>query len=43
MRGLIQTGVPLGDWKDKLMKQPNRISEAYLASTQRQHVNLGAA
>ncbi len=42
MRGLIQTGAHLGEWKDKLLKEPNRISEAYLASAQRQHVNLGA-
>jgi NAD(P)H-nitrite reductase large subunit len=42
MRGLIQTGAPLGKWKDKLMKEPNRISEAYLASAQRQHADLGA-
>ncbi len=41
MRGLIQTGAHLGEWKDKLLKEPNRISEAYLASAQQQHVNLG--
>lgn len=41
MRGLIQTGAHLGDWKDRLLKEPNRISEAYLASAQQQHVNLG--
>ncbi|MFK8076845.1 MAG: NAD(P)/FAD-dependent oxidoreductase [Granulosicoccus sp.] len=39
MRGLIQTGANLGEWKDKLLKEPNRISEAYLASAQQQHVN----
>ncbi len=38
MRGLIQTGAHLGDWKAKLMAEPNRISEAYLASAQAQHV-----
>ena len=43
MRGLIQTGASLGEWKGKLMKEPNRISEAYLASAQRQHADLGAA
>lgn len=42
MRGLIQTGAHLGDWKDKLLKEPNRISEAYLASAQSQHVAMGA-
>lgn len=43
MRGLIQTGASLGDWKHKLMQEPNRICEAYLASVQRQHVDTGAA
>ncbi len=42
MRGLIQTGAHLGEWKDKLLVAPNRISEAYLASAQSQHVALGA-
>lgn len=41
MRGLIQTGCHLGEWKDKLMKQPNRLSEAYLACAQSQHKSLG--
>ena len=41
MRGLIQTGAHLGEWKDKLLVAPNRISEAYLASAQSQHVALG--
>lgn len=41
MRGLIQTGAHLGDWKDKLMDEPNRISEAYLASAQAQNVAMG--
>lgn len=34
MRGLIQTGVHLGVWKDKLLVEPNRLPEAYLASAQ---------
>ncbi len=34
MRGLIQTGAHLGSWKDKLMEEPNRLPEAYLASAQ---------
>ena len=34
LRGLIQTKVKLGKWKDHLMKDPTRIMEAYLASTQ---------
>lgn len=37
MRGLIQTAAPLGDWKDKLMENPTRLSEAYLAGAQGQH------
>jgi len=43
MRGLIQTATPLGEWKDKLLAEPNRISEAYLASAQSQNVSLTAA
>jgi NAD(P)H-nitrite reductase large subunit len=31
LRGLIQTPVHLGEWKDKLMADPNQIMEAYLA------------
>ncbi len=31
LRGLIQTEVPLGDWKDKLIADPHRIAEAYVA------------
>lgn len=31
-RGLIQTGQRLGRWKDKLMKSPERLSEAYIAT-----------
>jgi len=37
MRGLIQTASPLGEWKDKLMENPARLSEAYLAGAQSQH------
>ena len=43
LRGMIQTGASLGEWKDKLMREPNRISEAYLASVQAQHANLSPA
>lgn len=35
LRGLIQSRVRLGDWKAKLMEDPQRISEAYVASTQK--------
>ncbi len=43
LRGLIQTGAHLGEWKDVLLEEPNRISEAYLASAQSQHASLVAA
>ncbi len=33
IRGLIQTGVRLGHWKDTLMQDPTRVMEAYLART----------
>jgi NADPH-dependent 2,4-dienoyl-CoA reductase/sulfur reductase-like enzyme len=31
IRGLIQTKVPLGPWKQKLIQDPHRIAEAYVA------------
>lgn len=34
LRGLIQSRVKLGPWKDKLKKDPSRIAEAYVACTQ---------
>ncbi len=34
-RGLIQGRVALGAWKDTLMKEPLRVSEAYLATAQK--------
>lgn len=34
LRGLIQTKTKLGVWKDRLMEDPTRIMEAYMASTQ---------
>ncbi|WP_210397429.1 NAD(P)/FAD-dependent oxidoreductase [Motiliproteus sediminis] len=34
LRGLIQTETPLGAWKQKLMEDPTRVMEAYLASAQ---------
>ncbi|RUM93051.1 MAG: NAD(P)/FAD-dependent oxidoreductase [Thiothrix sp.] len=34
LRGLIQSEIHLGNWKDKLLVDPTRIMEAYLASTQ---------
>lgn len=43
LRGMIQTGAHLGDWKQVLMEEPNRINEAYLASAQSLHASLVAA
>ncbi|MES9970889.1 MAG: FAD-dependent oxidoreductase [Candidatus Thiodiazotropha sp.] len=34
IRGLIRSRVPLGAWKDRLMKDPTRLMEAYLGSVQ---------
>jgi len=34
LRGLIQSRLPLGGWKKKLMADPTQIMEAYLSSTQ---------
>jgi len=34
LRGLIQTGTHLGAWKQRLMEDPTRVMEAYLAATQ---------
>ncbi len=34
LRGLIQTRTHLGRWKHKLLEDPTRLMEAYLASTQ---------
>ncbi len=34
MRGLIQSRIKLGGWKDKLLEDPNRLAEAYIACRQ---------
>lgn len=34
IRGLIQTELPLGPWKSRLIKSPGRIAEAYVACAQ---------
>lgn len=34
LRGLIQTRTPLGEWKDKLLNDPTRVMDAYLAKAQ---------
>lgn len=36
LRGLIQTRAPLGPWKAKLLLDPTRLMEAYLATAQAQ-------
>lgn len=36
LRGLIQSRTPLGVWKDRLLSDPMRIMEAYLACSQAQ-------
>jgi NAD(P)H-nitrite reductase large subunit len=37
LRGLTQSRVKLGSWKDELLRDPFRLPEAYLASAQAQH------
>lgn len=34
LRGLIQTGFRLGSWRDKLLKAPERVREAYISVAQ---------
>ncbi len=34
LRGLIQTGFRLGGWRDKLIKSPERLREAYISVAQ---------
>lgn len=40
LRGLIESKIDLGDWKDRLMKDPTQIMEAYMACTQELGYNL---
>jgi NAD(P)H-nitrite reductase large subunit len=35
LRGLIQTGVRLGAWKDRLLADPTNFMAAYLATAQK--------
>ncbi|RJF96838.1 NAD(P)/FAD-dependent oxidoreductase [Noviherbaspirillum cavernae] len=42
LRGLIESRVPLGAWKDALLADPLRLSEAYIASKQRRQAWLGS-
>ena len=41
LRGLIQSRLKLGKWKDRLIKDPTRIMEAYLGCTQAIGHNAG--
>lgn len=34
LRGMIESRLKLGDWRDKLMRNPTRIMEAYISCTQ---------
>jgi NAD(P)H-nitrite reductase large subunit len=34
LRGLIQTALPLGVWHERLMQNPDRVRDAYVALTQ---------
>jgi NAD(P)H-nitrite reductase large subunit len=34
LRGLIQSRIPLGEWKQELLQNPKKIMEAYLSVTQ---------
>lgn len=43
MRGLVEGQVKLGNWKDRLMHDPTRLMDAYLASAQGQGQWAGAA
>lgn len=36
LRGLVEGRVKLGAWKDRLLADPTRLMEAYLASAQAQ-------
>jgi NAD(P)H-nitrite reductase large subunit len=43
LRGLIQTRTRLGEWKDRLLADPLRVMEAYLARTRPQQAAAGKA
>lgn len=43
VRGLVQTQIPLGPWKDALLRDPHRVMAAYLACTQSAEVTPLAA
>lgn len=43
MRGLVEGQVRLGEWKDRLLADPTRLVDAYLASAQGQGHWIGAS
>ena len=43
LRGLVEGGIRLGPWKDKLKQDPTRLMQAYLACAQAQGEWSGAA
>ena len=43
MRGLVEGQIRLGDWKNRLLQDPTRLMEAYLACAQGQGEWSGAA
>ena len=43
MRGLVEGQVRLGEWKDKLKRDPTKLMDAYLATAQGQGAWTGAA
>jgi NADPH-dependent 2,4-dienoyl-CoA reductase/sulfur reductase-like enzyme len=43
LRGLVEGAVRLGEWKDVLLREPNRLMEAYLATAQAQSTWQGAS
>jgi NADPH-dependent 2,4-dienoyl-CoA reductase/sulfur reductase-like enzyme len=43
LRGLVEGRLPLGEWKDRLLQDPMRLPEAYLAVAQAQAGFQGAA
>ncbi|MDM7943215.1 MAG: FAD-dependent oxidoreductase [Hydrogenophaga sp.] len=43
MRGLVEGQVKLGEWKDRLLHDPTKLMDAYLASAQGQGQWAGAA
>jgi hypothetical protein len=43
MRGLVEGQIHMGEWKDKLKKDPTQLMAAYIATAQGQNEWSGAA